>query len=139
MAPPFMNASGLVTKIFDKIIEAQQPERFTQDYLGTKLGFPSGSAKPIIPMMKRLGFLGSDGVPTKLYAQFRNPDTRGLAMAEAIRNGYKDVYERNEYAHDLSKEKFKNLRGGPGCLNRFSASISGVSAGVRLPSGLAAG
>ena len=28
-------------------------------------------------------------------------------------------------------------RGGSGCLNRFSASISGVSAGVRLPSGLA--
>jgi uncharacterized membrane protein YeaQ/YmgE (transglycosylase-associated protein family) len=31
------------------------------------------------------------------------------------------------------------LRGGLGCLNRFSASISGASAGVRLPSGAAAG
>ena len=31
------------------------------------------------------------------------------------------------------------IRGGPGCLNRFSASLSGASAGVRLPSGLAAG
>ncbi len=30
-------------------------------------------------------------------------------------------------------------RGGPGCLNRFSASISGASAGVRLPCGVAAG
>ncbi len=28
--------------------------------------------------------------------------------------------------------------GGPGCLNNFSASISGASAGVRLPSGAAA-
>jgi hypothetical protein len=34
--------------------------------------------------------------------------------------------------HEFIKE-----RGGPGCLNRFSASISGVSAGVRLPSGMA--
>src|SRR6266516_356023 len=39
---------------------------------------------------------------------------------------------------------FKSLddawaKGGPGCLNRFSASISGASAGVRLPSGVAAG
>ncbi len=32
-----------------------------------------------------------------------------------------------------------NQRGGPGCLNRFSASISGASASVRLPSGEAAG
>ena len=31
------------------------------------------------------------------------------------------------------------VRGGLGCLNRFSASISGASAGVRLPSGAAAG
>jgi len=31
------------------------------------------------------------------------------------------------------------LRGGPGCLNSFSASMSGASAGVRLPSGEAAG
>jgi hypothetical protein len=31
------------------------------------------------------------------------------------------------------------LRGGLGCLNSFSASISGASAAVKLPSGVAAG
>jgi DNA-binding Lrp family transcriptional regulator len=31
-----------------------------------------------------------------------------------------------------------HVRGGPGCLNRVSASISGASAGVRPPCGLAA-
>ena len=35
--------------------------------------------------------------------------------------------------------RFATGRGGLGCLNRFSASISGASAGVRLPSGAAAG
>ena len=35
--------------------------------------------------------------------------------------------------------KLDDQRGGLGCLNRFSASISGASAGVRLPSGAAAG
>jgi patatin-like phospholipase/acyl hydrolase len=33
----------------------------------------------------------------------------------------------------------RDQRGGPDCLNRFSASISGASARVRLPSGVAAG
>ena len=33
----------------------------------------------------------------------------------------------------------KAARAGPGCLNRFSVSISGASAEVRLPSGWAAG
>jgi hypothetical protein len=109
MYPPFMNATGFVTKVLDKIINAQQPERFTLDYLNTKLGFDTGSARPIIPLLKRIGFLASDGTPTSIYSRFRNPQERGRAMAEALRIGYKDVYERNEYVHDLPKDKFKNL------------------------------
>jgi hypothetical protein len=109
MAPPFMNATGLITKIFDKIISAAQPERFTQDFLKTKLGFDSGSSRPFIPLLKRLGFLSTDGTPTQLYSKFRNKEERGNAMAQAIRHGYKEVFERNECAHDLAKDKFKNL------------------------------
>jgi hypothetical protein len=109
MAPPYMNASGLVMKILDKVIEAAQPERFTQDFLATKLGYGSGSARPFIPLLKRIGFLGTDGIPTKLYAQFRNPDTRGAAMADALKMGYRELYERNEYVHDLPKDRLKNL------------------------------
>jgi hypothetical protein len=109
MAPPFLNATGLVTKILDKIIEASQPERFTQDFLATKLGFSGGSARPMIPLLKKLGFIASDGTPTPLYAQFRNPENRGAAMAQALRGAYKEIYDRNEYAHDLPREKFKNL------------------------------
>ena len=56
-------------------------------------------------------------------------------------------FDRNEYrklrqtAQSYAKLKYVGhaYRGGPGCLNRFSASISGASAGVRLPSGGAAG
>jgi Family of unknown function (DUF5343) len=109
MAPPFINATGLITKIFDKIISAAQPERFTQDFLKTKLGYDSGSSRPFIPLLKRLGFISTDGTPTPLYSKFRNKEARGDAMAQAIRHGYKEVFERNEYAHDLPKDKFKNL------------------------------
>lgn len=109
MAPPFLNATGLVTKILDKIIEASQPERFTQDFLSTKLGYSGGSARPFIPLLKKLGFIASDGTPTQLYAQFRNPENRGAAMNQALRTAFKEIYDRNEYAHDLPREKFKNL------------------------------
>jgi hypothetical protein len=109
MAPPFLNATGLVTKILDKIIEASQPERFTQDFLATKLGFSGGSARPMISLLKKLGFIASDGTPTPLYGQFRNPENRGAAMAQALRSAYKEIYDRNQYAHDLPREKFKNL------------------------------
>lgn len=59
--------------------------------------------------MKRLGFISTDGTPTSLYSKFRNEQERGTAMAQVIRHGYKEVFERNEYAHELEKTKFKNL------------------------------
>src|SRR5438270_9804161 len=77
--PPYMNSTGLISKIFDKIAEAQKPERFTTDYLGSVLGYSSGSARPIIPLLKRLNFLQADGTPTQLYTRFRNPSERGPA------------------------------------------------------------
>jgi len=35
--PPYMNCTGLISKIFDKIGEAQKPERFTTDYLARSM------------------------------------------------------------------------------------------------------
>lgn len=107
--PPFMNSTGLIAKIFSKIQEAQEPPRYTQNFQESVLGYGSGSAKPFIPFLKRLGFLESDGRPTEIYRRFRNADTAGGAMAEAIRKGYKTLYQRNEYAHELSADKLKSL------------------------------
>jgi hypothetical protein len=56
---------------------------------------------------------------------------------------YADSFTREEMIRcEMKARLFERellLRGGPGCLNRFSASISGASARVRLPSGVAAG
>ena len=106
---PYMASPGLVPKILSKIQEARRPERFTQDFLETKLGYGGGSARAFIPLLKRMGFLSSDGTPTRLYDQFRNADTQGGAMSEAIRTAYSELFDRNEYAHELTKEKLTGL------------------------------
>lgn len=106
---PYMSSPGLVPKILAKIQEARRPERFTQDFLETNLGFGGGSARAIIPLLKRMGFLSSDGTPTRLYDQFRNTDTQGAAMSEAMRTAYSELFDRNQYSNDLSKEKLTGL------------------------------
>ena len=106
---PYMTSPGLVPKILEKVQNARRPERFTQDFLETKLGHSGGSARPIIPFLKRMGFLGSDGVPQTLYDQFRNAETRGAAVAQGMRNAYKELFDRNEYVYDLSRDKLTNL------------------------------
>jgi hypothetical protein len=107
--PPFMNGYGTTAKILSKIKEAQTPDRFTQDFLSTKLGFAGGTARAFIPLAKRIGFLESDGKPSELYKAFRNPSNSKAAMAAAIRKGYAQLYERNEYVHDLDKKKLAGL------------------------------
>jgi hypothetical protein len=107
--PPSMNAYGLVPKILDKIKEAKTPDRFTQDFLGTNLGFSGGSAKSFIPLAKRLGLLSSDGMPTELYHAFRNPNHTKGAMATAMKSGYAQLYDRNEYAHKLDRRGLEGL------------------------------
>lgn len=109
MAPPFMNSTGLIGKIFEKIQQAKVPSRYTQDFQATVLGYGSGSAKPFVPFLKRLGFLNSDGTPTDIYTRFRNADSSGAAMAEAMRIGFSDIFQKNEFAHALTDDKLKNL------------------------------
>lgn len=106
---PYMVSPGLIPKILGKIAEARRPERFTQDFLEVKLGFPGGSARPVIPLLKRIGFLSSDGTPTKLYDSFRNASSAGAAMAEGMKIGYKDIFDRSEYAYEMSREKLHAL------------------------------
>lgn len=106
---PYLASPGVIPKVFSKMQEARRPERFTQDFLATKLGHSGGSAMAVIPLLKRMGFLASDSAPTQLYDQFRNQATRGAAVAAGMRSAYKEVFDRNEYAADLSKEKLQGL------------------------------
>jgi hypothetical protein len=106
---PYVTAYGNITKALDKIIEAQTPDRFTQDYLATTLGMTGGGARPVIPYLKRTGFLNPDGSPTDLYRRFRNQKERGAAAAEALRKGYARLYEANERVHALGGQALEGL------------------------------
>lgn len=119
---PYLATPGTVKTVLDKVIEARTPERFTYDFLETKLGTKGGSARAVIPLLKRIGMLQQDGSPTELYRKFRNSDTQGAAMAQAIRHGYSELFARNEYAHDLTKPKVLAI------INEISGNEKGNSA-----------
>lgn len=106
---PYMISAGTLPKILNKICTAAVPENFNPDFLGTKLGFPGGNQRAFISWAKKCGLLNSDGTPTQIYKNFRNPDYRGLAMANALKHGYSEVYVRNEYCHELERKPFTKL------------------------------
>ena len=106
---PYIIQPGMITKIFGKIREARSPDRFTQDFLQTKLGFKGGNYRQFIPLAKKLGLLKSDGTTTELYKSLRNPTTSKAAVAQATKNAYQELFERNEFAGSLGKEELKGL------------------------------
>ncbi|WP_196788413.1 DUF5343 domain-containing protein [Burkholderia gladioli] len=126
--PAFMNSTGLTKKILEKIKLAATPERFTQDFLATELGFSSGSARAFIPLAKRLGLIATDGTPTDLYRQFRNTNqsiSKG-AMARSIKACYSDIYSRNEFAHSLSRQDLEGLVVEMTGLEKGNSTVSAI-------------
>lgn len=131
---PFLNSTGLIEKILNKIKEAQTPERYTHDFQDTVLGYGSGSARPFIPLLKKLGFLHSDGKPTELYHQFRNDHLSKAAMAAGIKIAYAPLFKANEYADKLTKEKLKNQIiqiTGMSATNKSVGAIVGTFEGLK--------
>ncbi|MDN3918845.1 DUF5343 domain-containing protein [Roseateles violae] len=99
---PYVSTPGSIKTALERIRSAATPERVTKDFVTTVLQIKGGTGGNLPPFLKRIGFVGSDGVPTDLYRRFRNPATGGAAVADAIRLGYKDLLQANEYFYRLS-------------------------------------
>ena len=106
---PYLPSAGTVETALKRINEAARPERFTTDFVKTVLQIRGGAGGGVPPFFKRLGFLNTDGTPTALYDKYRNASTSRYAVGDAIRHGYKALYQGNEYAHSLNDADLKGL------------------------------
>ena len=106
---PYVMAYGNIKKTLDAIIQAAVPDRFTQDFLTTKLSVKGGSGKMVLPFLKKVGFLNSDGTPTDVYSDFRIESSRPRAANTAILTGYSLLGEMNEYFYELEDKELKDL------------------------------
>lgn len=114
--PPYVNAYGNLSKLFNKIREAAVPAKFTTDFMHSMLGLKSSSHRAMIPLLKNLGFLDQSNVPKKEYKEYRGEEKQAkVVMAQRIRESYSNLYAASEYAHKLSKKeltsKLKTLTG----------------------------
>jgi hypothetical protein len=105
--PPYVNPYGKISELFKRIKEAAVPPKFTNDFLYSKLGLKSTTNRAFIPLLKRLGFINENQVPTSMYRDYREDSKSKIIMAKAIKEAYKDLYSAAEYAHTLSKEEIK--------------------------------
>ncbi len=87
----YMASVRNVPAILDKLVGGTAPPKFSVSHL-KNIGFAGSSDRGIIPILKDLGFLSSDGSPTKRYHEFRNPAQSKKVLGEALREAYEDVF-----------------------------------------------
>lgn len=98
---------GSIATYFDAILQAQAPERFSIKFL-EGLDFKSTNDRLLVGILKNLGFLDADAVPTKRYYEFLDRSQSRKVLATAIRETYADLFAVNKDAHRLSTEDAKN-------------------------------
>lgn len=99
-------------EFFDKIRDAQAPDKFTNQLL-LDWGYKSTNHRPYIAILKSLGFLTADGTPTQRYKDYRNHSASKAVMGEAIKEAYSDIFliKEKPTASDkpLIEGKFKSF------------------------------
>jgi hypothetical protein len=106
---PYLTASGTLKKVLDRIIEAQQPPRFNADFLENVLNLTGGGARATIPILKKMGFVASDGAPTALYSKFRTNGGRSAAALQGMQNAFAEIFRKSGYAHTATDAKIKDV------------------------------
>ena len=122
---PYLPSYKNVGKLFEKIASAKIPDSFTHSHLTNTLGLKSVGDRPLIPMLKKLGFVDQSGKPTEKYGLLKNKATSGVAIAAGIRKAYEPLFEANEQVYELNFEQLRGLISQvAGTDDKFTKSIA---------------
>ncbi len=102
--------AGSFQAYFDAIQSAQAPERFTVKFL-EGLEFASTNDRTFIGILKELGFLDTNNVPTKRYYEFLDKDVAAGVLADGIKEMFSDLFAIKKDAYKLTQvEVYNKLR-----------------------------
>lgn len=110
MAVPttYLTSTKNLSGVLESVQKASVPPKFTYDFL-KKLGYPSSSDRPIIPLFKAMRFVDQGGAPLDTYKRYRDANQAKAVMAEGMREAYADVFGVDQQAQNLSGEELKGV------------------------------
>ena len=128
---PYMVSAKNLTTILGKIKSAGTPPKFTYEFLKASLGFPSSNDRTVIRVLKALGFLSADAVPTPRYNDFREQGKSGTAMVAGLKEGWASVFLSDQRAYERGAaqllETFKNVTGsGEAVATKMATTFRGL-------------
>jgi len=96
---PYTPSPKNVTDFFNKMKSIGVPEDKVTTNSIQQYGFTSSNDRYLIGVLKFIGFLGSDSLPTERWQDYRIANIRGSTMAQAIREAYSGLFRAYGDAH----------------------------------------
>jgi hypothetical protein len=92
----------------EKIPSIAVPDKITQKTLYA-LGYKSKNDRPIITVLKFIGFLNSDGATNQNYISFRSKEQSGAIMAKCLKSAYSELFGLYEDAHRRTTDELRDF------------------------------
>lgn len=105
---PYMASITNVPAILEKIRTAGTPPKFTHEFLKSTLGFTGSNDRGVIKVLRQMGFLSADSVPTPRYNEYRG-DQPGKAIAVGLREGWPDFFLADEKIYERSNAQIQGI------------------------------
>jgi hypothetical protein len=86
--------------------DLEVPDKVTIAYLES-IGYKSTNDRPIIRVLKSIGFIDGNAIPTSKFKDFRTDS--GQVMAEAVRKTYADLFKTYSNPLEKSREDLENF------------------------------
>lgn len=93
--------------ILEAIQNAQAPDKFTVQFLET-LDFKSKNDRPVIAVLKAIGFLTDSGQPTGRYFEYLDTSKSKKVLAKGVEEAYSDLFQINKNAHNMTTSDVLN-------------------------------
>src|SRR5258706_3739591 len=106
---PYLGSYKNVGELFTRIASAKRPDTFSTRFLSETLGLKSTGDRPLISLLKTLGFIDAAGKPTADYDALKNPARAPDAIGSALKRAYAPLFSANENAHALSSDQLRGL------------------------------
>jgi hypothetical protein len=103
---PYLMSVTNLHKILDQMQKAGVPENFNRDFL-KDLGFGASGDRPMVKLLKYVGFLDSAGRPTSTYRDFMDHTKAKRVLGARIPIAFDDLYLSDRQAHNKSVESLK--------------------------------
>ncbi len=108
MIKRYLNSVSKVQAIMAKIIDGTAPEKFTTGHLKA-IGFGASNDRAMVPLLKDLGFLSTEGVPTQRYHDYRNQARSKQVLGEALKEAYPEIFHITETPTATNKPEISGL------------------------------